>query len=70
MVRERTPPAAPVQEEVSAHVLQYLLIHGRRITLIPLPALWSGQVRVEISDHQQRGPWGSVSDGRNNVLYC
>ena len=62
-------PRLVLWEEVSAHVLQYLLRHGRCNPLIPLPVLWRVQVSVEIADHQQRGPPGPLADGREDVLY-
>ena len=43
-------------EEVDTHVLQALLFQGLCYPLVPLPALWRGQVGVEISGHQKRCP--------------
>ena len=37
---------------------------------MPRPDLCCGQVGVEISKHQQRGPTGLLSDGHNDVFYC
>ena len=30
---------------------------------------WNGQVRIEVSGHQQLGPSGLHADGHDNVLY-
>ena len=55
-------------EEVATHVLQVFLQQGRCNPLIPLLALWCGQVGVEIFEHQQCAPTGTLDDGRNNFL--
>ena len=47
-------------EEVTAHVLQVLLLQGRCNPLIPLLAIWCGQVGVEITKHQQCAPRGPL----------
>ena len=45
-------PRLVLWEEVADHVLQYFLRHGRHNPLVLLPALWRGQVGIEIDDHQ------------------
>ena len=61
-------PQLVLWEKVCAYVLQQLLLHGRRNTLIPILALWRVQVGVEISDQHQCGPLGPLADGRNGII--
>ena len=56
-------------EEVAAHVLWDLFHQGHCNPLVSLLALWCGQVGVEISSHQQRGPTSPLADGRDDILY-
>ena len=56
-------------DKVASHVLQVLLHQGRCNPLVPLPYLWYRKVGVEMANHQQRNPPGSLSDGCDEVLY-
>ena len=62
------PRLVPLEKVVS-HVLQALLRQCHCNPLVPLLALWCGQVGDEIAKHQKCVPLGPLANGRNDFLY-